>query len=399
MLAALQQAHQRLTGLLAHEQARLALAQRCSGLPTGAALFSALLNYRHGTLAGQGEAARKAWDGIELVEAHERSNYPLALSVDDLGLAFELTAQTEQGIDARRICGYVEHALHLLLQALETGACEGLERLSVVPMAEARQLRETFNATTRDYPRDLSVHRLFEQQVARHPLSIAARDGAHSLTYGELNEQANRLAHHLIEQGVAPGDHVAILLPRSLALLQAQLAIAKCGAVYVPLDIHAPAERQGFMVQDCQAVALICDSSATLSYHARRIDLDRLDLNRQPGHNPGLAQDGDTVAYVMYTSGSTGTPKGVRVPHRGIARLVLNDGYADFSAQDRIAFASNPAFDASTMDVWGRCSTVARCWSSITTPCSIPCDWARPCVKEAPRCCSSPRRCSTSMCR
>ncbi|HEK1766336.1 TPA: amino acid adenylation domain-containing protein [Pseudomonas putida] len=353
VLAALQQAHQRLTGLLAHEHARLALAQRCSGLPTGAALFNALLNYRHGSLAGQGEAARQAWEGIELVEAHERSNYPLALSVDDLGLAFELTAQTAQGIDARRICSYVEHALHLLLQALETGACEGLERLSVVPMAEARQLREAFNATTRDYPRDLPVHRLFEQQVARHPLSIAARDGAHSLTYGELNEQANRLAHHLIEQGVAPGDHVAILLPRSLALLQAQLAVVKCGAAYVPLDIHAPAERQGFMVQDCQAVALICDSSATLSYRARRIDLDRLDLNRQPGHNPGLAQGGDTVAYVMYTSGSTGTPKGVRVPHRGIARLVLNDGYADFSAQDRIAFASNPAFDASTMDVWG----------------------------------------------
>ncbi|MFJ9990316.1 amino acid adenylation domain-containing protein [Pseudomonas putida] len=353
VLAALQQAHQRLTGLLAHEQARLALAQRCSGLPTGAALFNALLNYRHGSLAGQGEAARQAWEGIELVEAHERSNYPLALSVDDLGLAFELTAQTEQGIDARRICGYVEHALQQLLQALETSASEGLERLCVVPMAEARQLRETFNATTRDYPRDLPVHRLFEQQVARHPLSIAARDGAHSLTYGELNEQANRLAHHLIEQGVAPGDHVAILLPRSLALLQAQLAVAKCGAAYVPLDIHAPAERQGFMVQDCQAVALICDSSATLSYRARRIDLDRLELNRQPGHNPGLAQGGDTVAYVMYTSGSTGTPKGVCVPHRGIARLVLNDGYADFSAQDRIAFASNPAFDASTMDVWG----------------------------------------------
>ncbi|HGM5582825.1 TPA: amino acid adenylation domain-containing protein [Pseudomonas putida] len=353
VLAALQQAHQRLTGLLAHEQARLALAQRCSGLPTGAALFSALLNYRHGTLAEPGEAARKAWEGIELVEAHERSNYPLALSVDDLGLAFELTAQTEQGIDARRICGYMEHTLHLLLQALETSASEGLERLCVVPMAEARQLREAFNATTRDYPRDVPVHRLFEQQVARHPLSIAARDGAHNLTYGELNEQANRLAHHLIEQGVVPGDHVAILLPRSLALLQAQLAVAKCGAAYVPLDIHAPAERQGFMVQDCQAVALICDSTATLTYRARRIDLDRLDLNRQPGHNPGLAQGGDTVAYVMYTSGSTGTPKGVRVPHRGIARLVLNDGYADFSIHDRIAFASNPAFDASTMEVWG----------------------------------------------
>ncbi|MDF0732855.1 amino acid adenylation domain-containing protein, partial [Pseudomonas entomophila] len=349
---ALAATHQRLTGLLAHEHASLALAQRCSGLPVGTALFNTLLNYRHSAQGEGSERATEAWQGIELLDAQERSSYPLALSIDDLGEGFALTAQCAEGIDARRLCEYLEQALHGLAEGLRHDSAQGLEHLSVLPAHEAERLRATFNATTRDYPRE-PVQRLFEQRAARHPLALAARQGARSLTYGALNERANRLAHYLIGQGVRPGDHVAILLPRSLELLVAQLAIAKCAATYVPLDINAPAERQGFMVQDCQAVALLTLARQAISYRDRRIDLDTLALDDQPGHNPCLAQDSDAVAYVMYTSGSTGAPKGVRVAHRGIARLVLNDGYADFSEHDRIAFASNPAFDASTMDVWG----------------------------------------------
>ncbi|WP_313432616.1 AMP-binding protein, partial [Pseudomonas sp.] len=108
-----------------------------------------------------------------------------------------------------------------------------------------------------DYPRDLSVAQLFEQRAACQPLALAAVHGEQALSYGELNLQANRLAHYLIAEGVAPGACVAILLPRSLPLLVAQLAVLKCAAVYVPLDVHAPVERQGFMVEDCQAVVLL----------------------------------------------------------------------------------------------------------------------------------------------
>lgn len=115
------------------------------------------------------------------------------------------------------------------------------------------------------------------------------------------------------------------------------------------------------MLQDSGAAWLLTRSDASVDYPAQRLDLDTLVLDPQPSHNPDLSQSSDSVAYIMYTSGSTGTPKGVLVPHRGITRLVLNNGYADFNASDRVAFASNPAFDASTMDVWGRCSTAARC--------------------------------------
>ncbi|WP_408005740.1 non-ribosomal peptide synthetase, partial [Pseudomonas carassii] len=351
---ALLDTHRRLTGLLVHEHAQLALAQRCSALPPGAPLFSALLNYRHSTTAMvHDSAAGRAWEGIELLHAEERSNYPLALSIDDLGEAFGLTAQCAPGLDARRLCGYLQQALENLVETLAQDPERGLEQLDIVPAEERQRLLVGYNTTQRDYPRQLPVQRLFEQQVARHPLALAARHDERQLTYGELNEQANRLAHWLIGEGVAAGDSVAILLPRSLPLLVAQLAVLKCAAIYVPLDINAPAERQAFMVQDCQAVALLTLGSLAAEFEARRIDLDCLALDDQLAHNPNLTQDADAVAYVMYTSGSTGTPKGVRVTHRGITRLVLNNGYADFDASDRFAFVSNPAFDAATLDVWG----------------------------------------------
>ncbi|WP_095118443.1 non-ribosomal peptide synthase/polyketide synthase [Pseudomonas sp. Irchel s3f10] len=248
-----------------------------------------------------------------------------------------------------RYIGYFER----LLEAMIASDQVVLESVPLLAADERQRLLGDFNATARDYPQTLTVHGVFQQQAAAHPKAVAAVHGAHSLSYFELNAQANRLAHHLIAHGVQPGDHVAILLPRSLELLVAQLAIAKCAAAYVPLDINAPSERQAFMVEDCRAVALLTLSNEVIDYAAPRIDLDTLTLNGQPTHNPNLLQSSEALAYIMYTSGSTGTPKGVMVPHRGIGRLVLNNGYADFNAQDRVVFASNPAFDASTMDIWG----------------------------------------------
>ncbi|MBX8615752.1 amino acid adenylation domain-containing protein [Pseudomonas cichorii] len=346
--------HRRLTGLLAHEHAQLALAQRCSALPAGAPLFSTLLNYRHSAAPqARDEAASTAWQGIDVLNAEERSNYPLTLSIDDLGETFSLTAQAAQGIDAQRVCGYLQEAVANLVEALEQQPEEGMQQLSVLPAAERQRLLVGFNITRRDYPREQPVHRLFEQRAAAHPQAVAAVHGSLSLSYGELNERANRLAHYLIGQGVKPNDHVAILLPRSIDMLVGQLAIGKCAATYVPLDINAPAERQVYMIEDCKAVFVLTRSAASIDSATPRIDLDQLSLDDQPVHDPALVQNANSVAYVMYTSGSTGAPKGVCVLHRGIARLVLNNGFADFNEQDRVAFASNPAFDASTMEVWG----------------------------------------------
>nr|QLY89264.1 pseudodesmin synthetase [Pseudomonas sp.] len=346
--------HERLSQLLQHEHAPLALVQRCSAVAPATPLFGTLLNYRHSApLAVQTDAATAAWQGMQLLKTEERSNYQLTLSVDDLGEGFSLTALALPGIGAQRICGYMRTVLEHLVQALEQAPQTAIEALPILSREERQQVLEGFNASARDFPHEQTVPRLFEAQAQARPEATAAVHGQRSLSYGQLNARANQLAHHLISLGVKPGDAVAILLERSLDLLVSQLAIGKCAAIYVPLDSHAPAERQAFMLEDSQAVLLLTRSETSLAGPVRRVELDHLDLAAQPRHNPGLPQSAEAVAYIMYTSGSTGTPKGVRVPHRGITRLVLNNGYADFNPGDRVAFASNPAFDASTMDVWG----------------------------------------------
>ncbi|SCZ13528.1 non-ribosomal peptide synthetase, partial [Pseudomonas sp. NFACC37-1] len=344
--------HERLTALLVHEHASLALAQRCSRVTAPAPLFSALLNYRHSASAGVSAEATTAWQGIQTLSSEERSNYPLTLSVDDLGEGFTLSALVLKGVGAARICGYMHTALESLVQALEQSAHTPLTRVEVLPQSERQRLLVDFNATRRAYPEEQTVLALFEARVTQAPDAIAVAHGPRQISYQTLNEQANRLAHHLIGLGVQPDDCVAILLPRSIDLLVSQLAILKCAAAYVPLDRNATQERQRFMLQDCRASCLLTLSSEPVPAGACRVDLDRLQ-EQGPVHNPGFAQSSEAIAYIMYTSGSTGQPKGVLVPHRAINRLVINNGYADFNEHDRIAFASNPAFDASTMDVWG----------------------------------------------
>ncbi|WP_025130131.1 non-ribosomal peptide synthetase [Pseudomonas sp. PH1b] len=349
--AALRSTHARLSQLLGHEHASLALAQRCSAVPASLPLFNSLLNYRHSAAAnGQGAAA---WEGIRVLDSEERSNYPLALNIDDDAESLRLTVQAVAQVEGARVCAYLECTLEHLAQALEQAPTQALEQIPVLPDAERRQLLQAFNATDRDYPREQTLHQQFEALALAHPQRVAVVEGDGQLSYGELNRRANQLAHHLLELGVQPGDAVAILLPRSQDLLVSQLAISKCAAAYVPLDINAPAQRQGFMVHDSQSVAWLTRSDQVLECPARRVDLDRVRLDLLPEHNPALAQSAETPVYVMYTSGSTGQPKGVQVPHRAVSRLVINNGYADFNPQDRVAFASNPAFDASTMDVWG----------------------------------------------
>ncbi|WP_141700435.1 condensation domain-containing protein, partial [Pseudomonas sp. BIOMIG1BDMA] len=325
---AVKSTHARLTALLGHEHASLALAQRCSGVAATTPLFNALLNYRHSAGVEDAVEMDQAWHGMYLLHAEERTNYPITLSVDDLGEQFNLSALVVSPIEARRICDYLLTAVTHLVQALEQTPQLPLEHVTVLPEEEARQVLQAFNATARAYPDGQTVHDVFQQQAAATPHAVAAVQGAVSLTYGELNARANQLAHHLLELGAAPGERVAILLERSLDLLVAQLAISKCAAVYVPLDVNAPTDRQAFMIEDSGARWVLTTSTTEVAGH--RLDLDRLDLSTESEHNPSLEQSSETAAYIMYTSGSTGTPKGVLVPHRAITRLVINNGYAEF---------------------------------------------------------------------
>ncbi|KAF9342438.1 hypothetical protein BGX26_007523, partial [Mortierella sp. AD094] len=147
----------------------------------------------------------------------------------------------------------------------------------------------------------------------------------------------------LVDLGVKPGDNIAILLERSFELVIAQLAILKVRAAYVPIDIKAPVDRQFYVASDSGARLLITNENTEVPV---QIQVPVLRFCTSQDNNP------DVQAYIMYTSGSTGLPKGVMVSHRAIARLVINNGYAEISPDDRVAFVANPSFDPSTSDVW-----------------------------------------------
>ncbi|WP_147465863.1 condensation domain-containing protein, partial [Pseudomonas syringae] len=238
-----QATHAQLSALLEHEHASLALAQRCSGVPGDLPLFNSLLNYRHSDGDSLSPEASVAWAGIQLLSAEERTNYPLALSVDDLGEDFVLNAQTVVDIGAQRVCDYMQAALESLVDALEHAPSSALNTLPILPQDELQKLLVDFNATALDYPLEQTIHELFEAQVERTPQAVAVVHGDIRLNYRELNNRANQLAHHLRDIGVKPDSRVAICVERSEAMVVGLLAILKAGGGYVPLDPVYPEDR------------------------------------------------------------------------------------------------------------------------------------------------------------
>ncbi|KAB1082354.1 amino acid adenylation domain-containing protein, partial [Neorhizobium galegae] len=369
--ASVRTTHARLSELLAHEHASLALAQRCSGVAAPAPLFSALLNYRHNTPAMAGVGTSDVLSGMEWLGSEERTNYPLTLSVEDSGEALGLTAQVVEPISADRVCGYMQQVLEQLAEALEHAPNRPVRDLDILPAAERSYLLEDLNRTAAAYPSERCIHELFEQQVRRAPEAVALVHEDEELSYGELNARANRLAHHLIALGVRPDQPVAICLERSPAMVVGLLAILKAGGAYLPLDPAYPSARLRQIVEDAAPRRLLCDAAgrAALGPEAL-VDLTVVDLETAtPAWADQSADDPDPralglsprhLAYVIYTSGSTGTPKGVMVEHRGLVRLVAGNDFVEISPQDIFLNASSPTFDATTFEVWGALANGAR---------------------------------------
>ncbi|QPB24375.1 non-ribosomal peptide synthetase [Rhizobium sp. 007] len=362
--ASVRTTHARLSELLAHEHASLALAQRCSGVAAPAPLFSALLNYRHNTPALACEAD-DLLSGMEWLGGEERTNYPLTLSVEDFGEALGLTAQVAEPVSADRVCGYMQQVLEQLAEALEHAPNRPVRELDILPAAERSYLLEDLNRTAAAYPSERCIHELFEQQVQKAPEAVAVVFEEQSICYGELNARANRLAHHLIALGVKPDQPVAICLERSPAMVVGLLAILKAGGAYLPLDPAYPSARLRQIVEDAAPHLLLCDAAgrAALGPEAL-VDLTVVDLETAtpawaelPASNPDPRALGLTpshLAYVIYTSGSTGTPKGVMVEHAQMARLfeATQDWYG-FTEHDVWCLFHSISFDFSVWELWG----------------------------------------------
>ncbi|KVN54720.1 hypothetical protein WT14_29940 [Burkholderia stagnalis] len=351
----------RLAGLLAHEHASLALAQRCSGIGANASLFGALLNYRH-NMRIDGHAP---WpSGVELLGAHEQTNYPVTLSVEDYGDALELAAQVVTPELPERICAYMQCALEQLANALDAGSSP-LERLQVVPDDERALLIDTLNATDVEYGRQQCLHGLFEEQVRRTPEATALISGDERLSYAELNVRANRLARYLVDLDVVPDTLVAVCLERGTPMVVSLLGILKAGGAYVPLDPAYPGARLAHILSDAALAVVLVDPAgrkaladalgdALLSQYTL-VDVsvgsppwNGLSADNLSPHALGLTSR--HLAYVIYTSGSTGMPKGAQNEHSALVnRLVWMQSAYRLDARDVVLQKTPFSFDVS---VW-----------------------------------------------
>ncbi len=222
---------------------------------------------------------------------------------------------------------------------------------------EQIQLLE-WSETHSNYPRDKSVSELFEEQVERTPDAIAVTYQDQQLTYAELNQRANQLAHYLTAQGVKAESIVGILMDRSLEVVIALLGTLKAGAAYLPLDPAYPRSRLAFMISETAPVLLLTQELwqqrlPELSSNALCLDSEWSACASQSIANPVLAISPEQLAYVMYTSGSTGLPKGVSVRHRGIVRLVIDSSYVKLDEQEVLFQYAPLSFDAATFEIWG----------------------------------------------
>ncbi|KAF9361384.1 hypothetical protein BGX34_007191 [Mortierella sp. NVP85] len=364
------QAHTRLASLLDHEYASLALAQKCSGVPSGTPLFNGLMNYLHTSppsgnsrpgMEFTSEEEQVHYPGLEFLWGRERTNYPVGINMLDCGTALGLAVQTEHPIDPSRVESYMREALENLVVALENDPDTAIRGLEILPLEERRLLSHGFNATQQDYPLHLCIHHLFEQQVERTPEATALVFNGQSLTYAELNERANRLAHHLIGLGVQPDTRVAICVNRSLAVIVGVLAIIKAGGAYVPIDPYNPKDRIESILEDSSPKVMLVDTTGrsilsdtgVLSSSQKDIIYPLVDPNdnlSQDITNPRVPSlTPQHLAYLIYTSGSTGKPKGVMIEHQGvISRLQEHN----LTTSSRFLQFTPLSFDVSVLDVF-----------------------------------------------
>jgi amino acid adenylation domain-containing protein len=326
------QTHLALSELMVHEHASLALAQRCSAVVAPTPLFTSLLNYRHRAIQSTSEEDMKPLPGVRALGRKDRTNYPLAVSIDDDGIWCSITVQTLPAAGAARVCEFMRTAVESMVSALEITPDKPACNLNVLPAKERDLVLNAWNATEAWFPADKCAHQLFEEQAARDPKAVALVFAGKTLCYGELNRAANRLARHLRSVGVGPDKLVAICAHRGFEMIIAVLAVLKAGGAYVPLDPSYPAERLRFMLKDSSPAALLIQKSLLgLFSGISESAILELDAELSPWLNLADSNIGPPVsglapshsAYVIYTSGSTGTPKGVIVEHRALCNLVV----------------------------------------------------------------------------
>lgn len=251
------------------------------------------------------------------------SKFDLSLEMipigEELSLRYEYCAKLYDEEFIKRLALHYHEILKQILENTDMKIAE----IQIITKEEKKQLLQDFNNTKEEYPREKTIVDLFEEQVEKAPNNIAVVFEDKQLTYQELNEKANQLARVLIQKGVSNDSIVGIMLPRSLEIMIAFLAVLKTGACYIPMDPTFPKERIDYMLEDSQATVLLKLSSIK-GFEGKSIldiDIQNKEIYQDQADNLGISIHPDSPSYMIYTSGSTGKPKGVVLKHQSLMNL------------------------------------------------------------------------------
>jgi amino acid adenylation domain-containing protein len=249
-----------------------------------------------------------------------------------------------------RFIDYFKTIISSILRSPE----QELGEIEIISEKEKNQVLEQFNNTKSEYPRYSTIHRLFSEQAAQIPDTIALVYKDAHLSYCQLNQNAAHLAGMLKEKGVTRNDIVGIMADHSLEMIIGVLGVLAAGGAYLPVNPTYPQKRKKYMLTDSHVNILLSNQADAADdwCGAEVIDLDNPETYSRSEYFQGVSRF-DDIAYIIYTSGSTGNPKGVIVEHRSVVRLIKNTNYIKFHKRDRLMQTGALEFDASTFEIWG----------------------------------------------
>ena len=302
-----------------------------------------------------------AFDGLQhrfISNPRAFENFELFLNAtgNEGHLTLEWSYNTDL-FDEATVRGWMDQLVLLVKRVMAHPEARIAELAGDQPLGAERQNVPTeWQGLAVPYPKEKGVNRLFDEVVAEHGARVALVHGERTLTYVELRDRVLALTAALKERGVRPGDFVALCCERNFSMVEAQLAILRAGAAFIPLDHTYPADRLRMLIEDTRPKLLLVEPSLEAALPAHQVPVMHLGASLgKPSASIDITpiEGPETAAYIMFTSGSTGKPKGVVVPHRGIVRLVREQNYAPFGPDAVITQLSNVSFDASTFELWG----------------------------------------------
>ena len=286
------------------------------------------------------------------------ARFDLAVDVFDIPAGLRVYFEYNTDLFDEDTIGRMQSHYQRLLEGFIALPDARIGDLPMLTAAEEQQLLRDWNQTAAPYPREQTVHGLFEAQVARTPGATALQFEDQALSYAQLNERANRVAHQLRALGAEAGSLVGVWLERGVDMVVAVLGVLKAGAAYVPLDPAFPQDRLDYMMEDAGLRIVLTQASLAGGLPAGvtglRLDADTAALAAQPADNPAPLAAATDLAYVIYTSGSTGRPKGVMLEHRSVVNFLLSmHREPGIAAGDRFVAVTTLSFDIAGLEIHG----------------------------------------------